>query len=230
MRHADFKETSLDAPAALGLLINLSGKMRMLSHRIAMLILCRTLISPADGKDERLHAALAEFRQIHATLRNGNSQLGIAKPVIEMISDGIILGPQSHAIIETFIERAEMLVDSRQAETVNAFVEFVAGPLLDRLNQITNHISHTLEQLHERQRQQTVASENAVHDALAAIEKVSLSVRIIAINAATEAVRAGEVGRGFSIIAKEIRALSDRAAELVQSVRTNLHRTTGVSA
>lgn len=101
-------------------------------------------------------------------------------------------------------------------------MQFVAGPLLDRLNQATNHISRTLDQLHDHQRQQAAANEAAVHEALSAIEKVSINVRIIAINAATEAVRAGDFGRGFSIIAKEIRALSDRAAELVQSVRANL--------
>lgn len=233
MLHREYKadhKTSLDAPAALGLLINLSGKMRMLSHRIAMFILCKALNSPVDGEDERLHAALAEFRQIHATLKNGNPELGISKPVIDMISEGDALAPQSHSIIESFITRTETLMNGRHPESVDAFVEFVAGPLLDRLNLITNHISQTQEQLHERQRQQAASGEGAVHEALAAIEKVSVSVRIIAINAATEAVRAGEFGRGFSIIAKEIRALSDRAAELVQSVRTNLQSTNSRSA
>lgn len=222
MRHIDNKQSAFDAPAALGLLINLSGKMRMLSHRIAMFILCRALSPTAEEEDERLHTALVEFRQIHATIRNGDPRLGISASVIDMISQGDVLDRQSHAMIETFITRTESLMNRTQAESVSAFVEFVAGPLLERLNQITNHISHTLEQLHERQRQQAVSSEAAVNEALVAIEKVSVSVRIIAINAATEAVRAGEFGRGFSIIAKEIRALSDRAAELVQSVRTNL--------
>ena len=222
MNHSPSPVSSLDAPAALGLLINQSGKMRMLSHRIAMFLLVRALHPESATKDQRLDAALAEFRQIHATLRKGNPQQGIPSGVVEMISQTAALGSESHKVIETFIGRAEALTRADQLDGIDSFVEFVAGPLLDRLNQITDHISQTLDQIHARERQKTAASEAAVQDALAAIENVSINVRIIAINAATEAVRAGDFGKGFSIIAKEIRVLSDRAAELVQSVRANL--------
>lgn len=221
--HARAEQYSLlDAPAALSFLINLSGKMRMLSHRIAMFILANALNADSRRQDGRLREALNEFRHIHATLKNGNPEWGISADVIEMISDDEILGQDSHETLESFIARTEILTGSGQGQDIDAFVEFVAGPLLARLNQITQHISRTLDRLHERQRQQQANSEAAIHEALVAIEKVSVSVRIIAINAATEAVRAGDFGRGFSIIAKEIRALSDRAAELVQSVRANL--------
>lgn len=188
MRHL----SSLDASAALGLLINLSGKMRMLSHRIAMFIVSGALHPGTNGEDERLHSALDEFRQIHAALRAGNPDWGISAPVVDMISDGDALGPQAHSIIESFVEQTKAQMGGGQEECLTAFVEFVAGPLLNRLNQITNHISGTLEKLHEQQRQRAISSECAVNEALVAIEKVSISVRIIAINAATEAVRAGD--------------------------------------
>ena len=215
-------QMSADIDAALGTLINLSGKMRMLSHRIAMFILSGALTPGTKGDDEQLRAAFHEFREIYLTLRKGNLDWGISAPVIGTISHGEALGPQFDTIIESFMERARMLMAPGCKEDLDPFVQFVAGPLLDRLNQVTNHISRTLDQIHDRQRQQAATNEAAVHEALSAIEKVSVNVRIIAINAATEAVRAGEIGRGFSIIAKEIRALSDRAAELVQSVRANL--------
>jgi methyl-accepting chemotaxis protein len=224
MPHHVHQQLSHDARAALGSLINLSGKMRMLSHRVTVFVLSASLSRETSGSDRRLRAALNEFCNIHAILKDGNPQLGIPAAAIALISDGEALGPEAHRIIDSFVERTEALTRSREPkeDDLTAFVEFVAGPLLDRLNLITNHISHVQEQLHERQQQQIASNEAAVHEALAAIEKVSVNVRIIAINAATEAVRAGEFGRGFSIIAKEIRALSDRAADLVQSVRANL--------
>lgn len=220
--HSASQKSPLEAPAALGLLINLSGKMRMLSHRIAMFILSGTLSPETANDDQQLRASLDEFHQIYMTLKKGNPDWGISAPVVELISHDDALGPQFDAIIESFIARTRVLMTPGRKDDLNTFVQFVAGPLLGRLNDVTNHISRTLDRLHDRQRQQAATAEAAVHEALSAIEKVSINVRIIAINAATEAVRAGEFGRGFSIIAKEIRALSDRAAELVQSVRANL--------
>ncbi len=80
----------------------------------------------------------------------------------------------------------------------------------------------TLDHVHDVQRVNARRNEATVNETLAAIEKVSFSVRLIALNAATEAVRAGDAGRGFAVIASEIRALSDRATELVSSVRTQM--------
>ena len=213
---------ALDDDAALGRLINLSGKMRMLSHRIALFLISSVGKAGESSPDPRLAGSLDEFRDIHRTLKHGNAELGISSKVIGMISASEALGAHAHKFIDSFVAQAEALMTARTGANAEAFMELVAGPLLERLNAITDHISATLNQLHESQKTQAAASERAVSEALTAIENVSVNVRIIAINAATEAVRAGESGKGFAIIAQEIRRLSDQAGVLVQSVRANL--------
>lgn len=112
MYHGAIQKAALDAPAALGLLINLSGKMRMLSHRIAMFILSGALTPETKDDDRQLRAALDEFRQIYTTLKKGNPDWGISASVIEMISHGDALGPQFDEMIESFIERTRTLTSS----------------------------------------------------------------------------------------------------------------------
>lgn len=218
----------LDTSAALSLLINLSGKMRMLSHRIAMLILLGKLKAAESkglgGASEReLDAALREFRQIHQALCDGSPQMRISQEVASLLRHRRAMDDETSRIINDFLARATMLAHGASNTDIMSFVDFVAGTLLDRLNRITEGVSKTLDHVHEEQQASARKSEATVIETLAAIEKVSFSVRLIALNAATEAVRAGEAGRGFAVIANEIRSLSDRTTELVSSVRTHMH-------
>ena len=217
----------LDTPSALSLLINLSGKMRMLSHRIALIILVgRIQDGSAPAHDAaaaaQLKASLDEFRRIYAALSEGSPQLRIAPDVATLLRDRGAIDQDSTAAIEDFIRHAELLSCDGDTAKVMEFVKFVSGRLLQRLNVITEGVNATLDHVHDEQRSNARKNEATVNETLAAIEKVSFSVRLIALNAATEAVRAGEAGRGFAVIASEIRALSDRATELVSSVRTQM--------
>ena len=58
----------------------------------------------------------------------------------------------------------------------------------------------------------------SINKAVDMIASIGQQTHIVALNAALEAARAGERGRGFSVVAEEVRELAERAGRLAEQI------------
>lgn len=167
-----------------------------------------------------------KFRSVATGLRASVSHLlKVASDMAESSSRTAAATAETTATVEE-VKQATMLASGKASDTSELADAALKGTQFGqaaaeknqqhfhRIQESMDHIADAMARLGEQVQ--------SVGDVMTTVSDLAEQSKLLAVNASIEAVKAGEAGRGFTVVAQEVKSLAEQSKRSVAQVRTVL--------
>jgi PAS domain S-box-containing protein len=165
-----------------------------------------------ESQSRHLSGIVNQTRDSVAQIGNSTSNLNNNAATLSMQTE------EQMSSLEEMSAAIRQLASAIRQNSGNSLEARELALAANRIAQETDQMSGSMSQA----MQQISVSSQRILSIVDLVQEIAFQTNILALNAAVEAARAGDAGRGFSVVATEVRALAQRSASALKDIRAHI--------